>query len=378
MRVLHAYKVYGPDIEGGIPAVIKCLAKDRSNQHAVFTARLAGPGRRFTAEGAAIEAVGSFGTLFSTPVAPLYVPALCRRMRNADVVVHHAPLPLNDAAVMLGLPNEVALVLYWHADVLTYPLLQRMVSPLTRAVLARADRIVVSGRPMIAGNQLLAAHADKCDVLPYGIDLSAWRHLDADERLEVAHLQQRTPCHIVAIGRLVGYKGFDVLVRAMREVDAHATIIGDGPLLGDLQALAASSGVADRITFAGRVARRDIKILLHAAQVLAFPSVTEAEAFGLVQVEAMAAGLPIVNTSLPTTAPEVARDGCEALTVAPNDPSAFARALNQILDDPALAGRLRASARLRADSEFDQQIFRDRMSAVYLRARDARARRLGS
>jgi rhamnosyl/mannosyltransferase len=299
-----------------------------------------------------------------------------RRARSADVVVHHAPLPLNDAAILLGLPDETALVVYWHAEVVGYPLLKRMVAPLTRRALARADRIVVSGQPMIDHSEFLRPHAHKCAVLPYGMDLNYLRMLDTNERAGADRLRLQQPRHIVALGRLVGYKGYDVLIRAMQSVAGHATIIGEGPLLADLQKLASDLGVADRVRFAGRLPRDEIKLLFHSAQVFAFPSVTEAEAFGIVQIEAMATGLPIVNTNLPTTVPLVARHNLEALTVAPGDPQALSQALNCILDDPALGERLGSAGQQRAMSEFDQAAFRTRMTAIYEDAQRTRKDRL--
>ena len=163
-----------------------------------------------------------------------------------------------------------------------------------------------------------------------------------------------------------------MLIQAMRDVEARATIIGGGPLLEDLKRLAADLGVSDRIDFTGRLSRREVKILLHASEIFAFPSVNDAEAFGVAQIEAMAAGLPVVNTQLHTNVPWVARHDQEALTVAPNDPAAFARALNTILDQPALAQRLGAAARVRATSEFSLEAFRARMAAVYKDAVAAR------
>jgi glycosyltransferase involved in cell wall biosynthesis len=241
-----------------------------------------------------------------------------------------------------------------------------------RRVLARADKIVVSGMAMIESSDLLKPHAAKCEVLPYGIDLDYWRTLDADDVATVEQIKQRYPRHIVAVGRLVSYKGFDVLVRAMCDVDAHATIVGGGPLHDQLNQLAASLGVSNRIHFAGRLERRDIKRLFHSAQIFAFPSVNDAEAFGIAQIEAMSTGLPVVNTQLRTTVPWVARHDQEALTVQPNDPSAFAQALNSLLDRPALAQRLGAAAYARATNEFSEDIFRARMTAVYHNAMQAR------
>src|SRR5258705_4817728 len=337
LRIFHAYKIYRPDIEGGIPAVISCLAQDGTASHSVITARRFGRGKRYSIDKVPVEAVASLGNLFSTPVAPFYIPAFWRGASSADVVIHHAPFPLTDAAIQPGLPTSVALIVYWHADVLGYPSLRRIVSPLTRRVLARADKIVVSGQPMIDGSDILAPHAAKCVILPYGIDLSYWRTLSPAERARIQEMRQRHPRHIAAVGRIVGYKGFYVLVRAMRGVDAPATNVREGPLLANLQQLATELGVSDRIRFAGRVDHSEIKTILHSAQVLAFPSVTEAEAFGIAQIEAMAAGLPIVNTQLPTTVQLVARDDKEPLTVPPNDPLALSQALNRGLSEPALA-----------------------------------------
>jgi rhamnosyl/mannosyltransferase len=187
--------------------------------------------RRYTLDDVSIEAVASFGTLFSTPLAPGYISAFLRRSRSADIVIHHAPLPLNDASILIGLPEDVALVVYWHADIVGYPLLKRLVAPLIRRTLARADRIVVSGQPMIDHSDFLRPHAKKCAVLPFGMDLDYWRTLDFSERETVEQMRHGRPRHIVALGRLVGYKGYDVLIRAMQSIDGYATIVGEGPLL---------------------------------------------------------------------------------------------------------------------------------------------------
>ena len=351
-------------------------ASDQNVSHSILTARRFGLARRYQLEGIPVEAVSSLGTLLSTPLAPNYIPMFVKRVRSIDIVVHHAPLPLNDVAILLGLPSNVALIVYWHADIIGYPLLKRLVTPLIRRVLTRADRIVVSGHPMIDNSEFLRPHAEKCAVLPYGIDLDYWRTMDAGERNTADEIRRRQPRHIVAVGRVVGYKGYNVLIRAMQTIDGHATIIGEGPLLAELRQLAIERGVSDRIRFAGRLTRSEIKQIFYSAQVFAFPSVTEAEAFGIVQIEAMATGLPIVNTNLATTVPLVARHNLEALTVPPNDPQALSQALNRVLDEPALAERLGAAGRERALNEFDQLVFRRRMAETYEAAARTRRNRL--
>lgn len=359
-----------------MPAVISSLTSDRGFDHQILAARRFGWGRRYSVDGSPVEAVASLGNLFSTPVAPTYVPAFRRHAAGVDIVVHHAPLPLNDAAVLLGLPASVPLIIYWHADVLGYPLLRRIISPLTRQTLARADIIVVSGGAMIDGSDLLTPHRQKCEILPYGINLDFWEQLDSAGVERARELRSSAPRHVLAVGRLVGYKGFAVLIRAMAQIDGNATIVGDGPLLTELKSLAQQLGVASRVRFTGRIERSEIRALMHSADVLAFPSVTAAEAFGISQIEAMAAGLPIVNTYLPTTVPMVARHEQEGITVPPNNPAALAAALERILDDPGLAQKFGASAQARAKSEFDENVFQRRMGAVYDRALRERGKKL--
>lgn len=374
MRVLHTYKIYRPDIDGGIPAVMSNLAgtSDPDIGHSILCARRRGAARHHLIDGIPVEAVASLGTLFSVPMAPGYIPAFIRSARNADVVVHHAPLPLTDAAILLGLPDRVGLIVYWHAEIVGKGLLKKLVAPGIRRMLARADRIIVSGPTIIEKSEFLQPHTAKCRVMPYGIDLEYWRTVDATEHDNIENLKRKLPRHVVSLGRLVGYKGYDILIRAMRDIDGQATIIGEGPLLADLQRQATELGVANRVHFAGRLERDEIRRLFHSASVFAFPSVTVAEAFGLVQVEAMAAGLPVVNTSLASTVPLVARHDQEALTVPPGDAKALAVALSRILDEPTLAARLSAAAKARTRNEFDLSVFRARMAEVYAEALQAR------
>jgi glycosyltransferase involved in cell wall biosynthesis len=374
LRLLHSFKIFQPDADGGIPTAMSCLAQNTNDTaiHSILTARPFGLGRRYIVDGVPVHAVASFGTVHTVPLSPGYIPAYVLAARQTDVAVHNAPFPWADAAIWVGLPRRVALVVFWHADIIGHPLFKRLMNPLRDRVLARADRIVVSGSAMIENSDLLKSYKAKCEVVPFGIDLDYWRTLDAADIAEINEIKRLKPRHIVAVGRLVNYKGFDVLLRAMCSVDASATIIGEGTQYRELQKLAAQLGISGRVHFPGRLDRRDVKRLMHSAQVYALPSVNSAEAFGIVQIEAMASGLPIVNTRLNTAVPLVARHNQEALTVEPNDPDAFAQALNSLLNQPDLARRLGAAGYIRATEEFAQDVFRARMAAVYEAAIQAR------
>jgi len=367
LRALHAYKVFPPDVVGGITEVIAYIAEGMAPRHesSVLVARSRGRGRRYTFGTIPVEALCSFGTLLSTPIAPSFPFVLAKRSRKADLVALHQPFPLNDIGVSLGLPRETALVVHWHAEIVRQRSLAGLVAPFIRHTLARAQRIVVSHPALVSASPFLAAHADKCAVIPYGIEIPYWAELDSVQRRRAEELRSRYPRLVIATGRLVPYKGFDVLIEALRRVDATAVIVGEGPLRPDLLRLAQQRGVADRLILAGKLSRDDLKVHLHAARLYAFPSVGAAEAFGIVQLEAMAVGLPIVNSNLPTGVPRVARQGLEALTVPPNDPTALGAAIAQLLADRGLAQRLGAAGRRRATTEYNLQSFIRRIEDVY-------------
>lgn len=365
-KVLHAYKVYHPDADGGVPSAIAtlCASTNLDFTNSVLVARSQGLAREYQSGGTAVEAVTSFGTLFSTPLAPTYPSAFLKRANASDIAIHHAPFPLIDI-IAPRVSKHVSLVVYWHADITNYPLLKKFVSPSILRTLERANRIIVSDRSMISASSSLRSFEAKCSVVPYGADLKFWSTCSEAEEASARLLRARHPRMILAIGRLVPYKGFASLLHALVNIEGEAVIIGEGPLLTDLRTLARKLGVIDRVTFKGRLEPGEIKAYLYAARVLAFPSSTTAEAFGLVQLEAMATGLPIVNTSLPTAVPKIARHGSEALTVRPNEPDSLAKALEAILSDSELANRLGRAGKARALSEYSQAIYISRIEQIY-------------
>jgi glycosyltransferase involved in cell wall biosynthesis len=374
IKILHAYKVYRPDLEGGIISAISTLCHDDSEiDNEILVARNKGWSRQQQVDGIPVEAVSALGTFFSTPAAPSYPFILRRRAKAFDIVVHHAPFPLTDL-IAPHLPEDISLIVYWHADIVGRSFLGKIAEPLIVRTLRRANRIVVADQSTINGSPILREFAAKCSIIPYGIDLEYWENCTAEETQKAKALRTKYPRLILGIGRLVPYKGFEILLQALQKVEGNAILVGEGPLRGALEQLAEKLGVADRVIFAGRLSDSDVKVHIHAASVLAFPSVTRAEAFGLVQVQAMAAGVPVVNTALDTAVPTIARHDKEGLTVAPGEALALANALNRILDDPILAGRLGQAASVRVKSEYDERRYLARIKLLYQQVLAERAR----
>lgn len=364
-KVLHAFKVYLPEVTGGIPEIIRLLATQLGWPSEINVARYRGRGRTDFVDGVPVHRSTTLRYFWSMPLAPLYPLLLWRRMRRADVVDYHFPFPLVDLALALWLPRRIALVVHWHSDIVAQKKALPYLGWLFRRTLRRADRILVSSQALIDHSPFLRAVAEKCVVVPFGVDLEYWGTLDETERLRVEELRRRYPRLILAVGRLVPYKGFEVLIDAMARIDGRLIIAGTGQLRNRLEAQAAEFCIFDRVHFAGHIDRSELKCLLHACDVFALPSITPNETFGIAQLEAMAAGKPIVNTSLPTGVPWVARHGQEALTVTPGSAKELAVALTRLLDDPALAKSLGERGRTRAAEHFSLRRFLDETVATY-------------
>lgn len=368
--VLHIFKVYYPDLFGGTLSVIRdiCASVKDAFSSAVLVCSNAAERRDIVVNDVPVERVRSLGNILSLPAAPTYPWRLWRKIPKHDLLALHAPFPLADLVFALGLGRGRPLVVHWHADIVTHAGLRWFIEPLMRRTLRRAEAIIVSDRVLIDNTPLLREFADKCHVVRFGIDVAKydWPRITPD------HVNDRGRL-VLACGRLVPYKGFDVLIRAAASRDFEAWIIGEGAERERLEQLIAELGVADRVRLLGSVPDSERIKLMCIADVFVMPSVTSAETFGIVQLEAMAAGRPVVNTALDTAVPHVARHGLEAITVPPGDAEKLGEAIETLIRDPDRRRRMGLAARTRAATKYSAAGFKDGIEQVYHQALAAKA-----
>jgi glycosyltransferase involved in cell wall biosynthesis len=243
-------------------------------------------------------------------------------------------------------------VMTYHSDIVRQQTMLALYAPVLRRVLDRVDRIIVGAPQMVEHSPFLLPHADKCRVVPFAIDTSRF----SDTAVAVSRGAMLRTGHarpvVLFIGRLVYYKGVDVLLRAMVHVDADLVVIGRGPLEASLRECAATLGVARRVTWLPPVDDAELAAWYRACDVFCLPSVARSEAYGLVQLEAHLAGTPVISTDLPTGVPYVNQHELTGLVVPPGDARALAFALDSLLADDAGRARMGAFARERVMSEF--------------------------
>lgn len=364
MRVTHLGKFY-PPVRGGMERVLQSLCEGERSRGVDSRALVVGTSASSVSEsvnGVPVTRAGSWFRAGSVWFAPALI-ALLRRV-DTDILVLHEPNPMALLALALTRPRH-RLVVWYHSEVLRSRWRYKLFyEPFLEPPLRRASRIVVSSPALAAHAEALRDHAARCEVIPFGLEVDS---APAPEpHPSVAAVRGRTAAPIALfVGRLVPYKGIEVLLRALPDAGVAAVLAGDGPLRAPLEALARDLGVAERVFFLGAADDGTVAAWYGACDLFVLPSVTRAEAFGLVQLEAMARGKPVISTRLATGVPWVNVDGESGLTVAPGDVAALSEALRRLAGDAELRRRLGDGARARFEREFTRERMIDRTVAMY-------------
>jgi len=204
--------------------------------------------------------------------------------------------------------------------------------------------------------QDLGADPDRFDLVVYGVDPAGLTPSQDGVATLRARLQIPPESAIIlAVGRMVYKKGFDVLLRAlalMERHDSHVVLIGEGDLWADWQALGQQLGIGERLHWVGNVPRNEISTYYNLADMLVMPSVTRpATGLSVCVVDAMACGKPIVASNAAGN-PLVVRSGVNGFIVPEADPAALAQALQKMIADPELRQRMGRASRNLIESEF--------------------------
>jgi rhamnosyl/mannosyltransferase len=383
LRICHLGKYY-PPASGGIETHTQTLARAQAllgaHVQVVVVNHAASDGRnvmfgKFQRTPASvcrdgpvqIYRVGRWANLARLDVAPC-LPALLRRLLQdpPDVWHLHAPNPAMMLA-LTALPQVRPLVITHHSDVIRQRVLRHALRPVERLIYRRSSRILPTNPAYASGSELLLEFKDKLEAMPLGLDLTPFLRPSPAALAHAAELRARHSGPIwLSVGRLVYYKGLQVALDALRQVRGTLIVVGTGPMEPEWKRAAEALGVQDRVVWHGPASSEQLIGAYQAATALWFPSIARSEGFGLVQVEAMACGCPVINTAIPDSGvPWVSRHEREGLTVPVNDAPAFAAAANRLAGDECLRQRLSGGGRKRAESEFDWITMGERSLNIY-------------
>lgn len=339
MRVLEVYKGLHPGVKGGIERYVHDLGVYLTGRGHGVEVMVPG-GRRaggsVSLEGMTVTTVPGLATVLSNPITPGF--GLRLRRNRADILHFHLPLPTAVLSWSLWGDGRPFVVTY-HSDIVRQKTLLPLYGPLLRRFLRRASRVLATS-PVYAASSRFLAGLPNVSVVPIGVDTSRFSPGPGAEG-----------DYFLFVGRFRGYKGIHVLLDAWSRLPGtRLVMVGGGPLEGEVRSRVGREGL--QVELVGAVDDAGLLRLYRGARALVLPSTHRSEAYGMVQLEAMACGTPVISTALDTGVRWVNRDGETGLIVPPDDPEALAAAVRRMADDP-LRDRLSRQALARARGELE-------------------------
>jgi len=389
LRVVHLGKYY-PPASGGIETHTQTLARGLAARGIEVTVVVANhattDGRDVTFEKwlrtdssenfdgpIRIRRAGRVANMAKLDVAPDLAGILKDELKNPPDLWHlHTP-NITMMLAVLAFRAIRPLAITHHSDIIKQKVLKHVIQPFETALYRRAKLLLATSPPYIDGSSILTRFRAKTDSLPLGIHLEPYLNPNA-VALEHAERFRRDIAGPIwlSVGRLIYYKGLGTAIQALKTVPGTLVVVGTGPMEATWKAEAEAAGVANRIVWKGRTPADELVGLYRAATAHWFPSNARSEGYGLVQVEAMAAGCPTINTAVPHSGVSwVCKHEIAGLTVPMNDAPAFAAAATRLLNEPGLRDRLSRDGIREAETRFRDTVMAERCEDFYRRVVNA-------
>jgi len=351
-RVLHIGKYYPPHF-GGIERVNFDLVESL-NKHGIRTDVLCfndSADDKFEDGNYRIYRASNLFTLRSTPFSFSLFKTLKQIHRNYDIIHLHLPNPIGAIALqMINFKGKI--VLHWHSDIIRQKILRKFYSPFQKSLLNRANRIIVTSPPYLDGSEDLKAFKSKCMVIPIGITEPELPDQNFLSELKNKYSGKKI---VFSLGRLIYYKGFNYLIEAAKELSDDYLILigGTGELHEELSRQIVENSLSKKVKLLGKIPSFQISSYFELCDLYCLPSCERSEAFGIVQIEAMSHGKPIISTSIPYSGVSWINDhDYTGVVVPPKNPKALAKAIQITLSNPEICDRYGNNARKKFKAEF--------------------------
>lgn len=367
MRVLHVYKNYRPETQGGVEQVINDLCEvtiQHGHEADVFTTA---PVKALTVtrweNHKVIQSRRDFER-FSTPVSREMLMQFRRVSSGYDLVHYHFPWPFMDAVQELS-RSPLPYVVTYHSDVVRQKVILQLYRPLMMRFLNRAACVVATSDRYAATSTVLNSISAPKASVPLGISPPGNWPVDRSRVAPaISTIVDSKQPYFIFVGVLRYYKGLNFLIEAARTVSSKIVIAGDGPERAALKAQVEKAGLSN-VVFAGRINDDEKWLLLRSALAFVFPSHKRSEAFGISLLEAGAVGTPMISCEIGTGTSFANADGETGFVVEPENAAALAAAMHKLESDRSLARRFGDAAQKRFHALFTRQQMTGQYLALY-------------
>ena len=368
MRVLHIYRTYFPESQGGLEEVIRqiCLnTRPHGVQSRVLCVSPSIRPRVVRRREAAVFRVRRDLEIASCGFS-LEAPSLLRRLLGwADIVHYHFPWPFAD---MLHLAMRVRqpTVLTYHSDIVRQRALALLYAPLRNRFLHSMRRIICTSPNYLATSRVLSRFEHKVDVVPIGLDPASYPRTSAQDAADARAIHGEG--YFLFVGVLRYYKGLHILLDSIAGAPYRVVIVGSGPTEAALKKQAATLGLAN-VAFTGQVSDRAKVALIERCRAVVFPSHMRSEAFGVTLLEGAMHGKPLISTEVGSGTSHVNVDGETGLVVTPGSRKALRDAMDWLHERPDEARRMGERAQARFARLFTGDLMGQRYAGIYASVR---------
>ncbi|MDX9943584.1 MAG: glycosyltransferase [Azonexus sp.] len=362
MKVLHFYRTYFPDTQGGLEEAIRQICAS-TQSHGVESRVLTLSPQPVPAVLHRPEGEVHRAQLIAEPASCSMGLGVFPRFRElqdwADVVHYHFPWPFADVVRLWSRSNKPSVVTY-HSDIVRQRWLGRLYRPLMSRFLSRATRIVATSPNYARTSTVLQRYQDKLTVIPLGLDEQGYPSLDTALAADVETRFGRE--FFLFIGVLREYKGLQFLIEAAKDLPFPVVIAGSGPQEATLKAQALGSG---NVHFVGRVSDELKVALLHTCRAVVLPSHLRSEAFGVFLLEGAMLGKPMITAETGTGTSFVNVHEETGLVCRPADADSLRQAMLRLHVEPAFCQRAGDNARQRFCQLFTAEVMGREYANLY-------------
>lgn len=364
--VLIVYRRYWPNV-GGVEKVVETLAlgmRRRGWQVRILVCHNdRGPSEVRRIDGIPVIYASTYRNVMSLPLSLSFFALFRRLSQQADIVHWQEPFPLATLASFM-VPAGKCCATY-HADIVRQRGFRYFANLLMRLTFRRGVSVVATSNGLAKHSGVLSRLKKAANVIPIGVDVPAVPHSGHATQAWRDKYRIAGP-YVLFVGRFVYYKGIDILLDAAALTDWPLVLIGRGPLENDVRDQISRLNLSGRVTVINEhVSDDELRVWFEQCKFFVLPSVEKSEAFGIVQIQAMAAGVPVINTALPSGVPDVSLDGISGLTVPPRSVDALVAACNKLWRDDTLCRQLGERGSERAATEFSSDLMIKRYEAIY-------------
>jgi glycosyltransferase involved in cell wall biosynthesis len=280
---------------------------------------------------------------------------LLKVQNNYDIIHVHLPDPMALIALFITRPKS-KIVIHWHSNILRQKYAYLLVKYFESWLLKRSDLILCTTPNYSLHNDVLSRFSNKVSYVIIGLDIDdSMFNAELTEKINAEYGPKKK---LIYVGRFVYYKGIEHLIRAMSLVEANCVLylIGSGELETSIKELVISLNIEDKVVFLGEVNDSDKFTYIKSSDLLVLPSIYKTEAYGIVQIEAMALGVPVLSTRIEGSGVDwVNKDGESGLIVFPENSKQIAEAIDKIFFNPDLHRKLSEGAKNRYNKLFTKK-----------------------